>query len=134
MLAVYIALAFAAAAVAFILIGRAARPAPTDEADARTAFRGLPHFEPGEVHAQDRSAITYDPVRNIISIWDKSGGIRMVDPAGVSGWQVNPAIQLFSPASTRKPFFTVAVISDTERAQWRDRLQAAFGGEKELKG
>ena len=64
---------FIAAAIAFILIGRAARPAPKGEDDARSTFASLPDFDPGEVHAKDGAAISYDPVRNIVTIWDKAG-------------------------------------------------------------
>ena len=60
-------------------------------------------------------------------------GDRLVDPGGVSGWRSEPQVELYSPANDRKPFFSVAVISGSDRAAWRDRLQAAFGGEKEVR-
>ena len=122
---------FIAAAIAFILIGRAARPAPKGEDDARSTFASLPDFDPGEVHARDGAAISYDPVRNIVTIWDKAGGARLVDPGGVAGWRAEPEVELYPRTTDRKPFFSVAVISGSERAAWRDRLQAAFGAEKE---
>lgn len=133
MTALLIATGFAAATIAFILLGRAARPAPASEANARVIFAELPAFSPGEVHAHLGSAISYDPVRNCLAIWDKAGGPRLVDPSGVSAWNASAALALFSTANARKPFFSVAIISDTERAAWRDRLQAALGGEKEMK-
>jgi len=128
-----IAAVFVAAAATFILIGHFARPAPKGEDDARSKFASMPDFEPGEVHAKNGAAISYDPVRNIVTIWDKAGGARMVDPGGVAGWRSEPQVELYSRASDRKPFFCVAVISASERAAWRDRLQAAFGGEKEIR-
>lgn len=128
-----IAAAFVAAAATFVLVGHLARPAPKNEDDARSRFAGLPDFEPGEVHAKDGAAISYDPVRNIVTIWDKSGGARLVDPGGVASWRSEPQVELYSRASDSKPFFSVAVISASERAAWRDRLQAAFGGEKEIR-
>lgn len=128
-----IAAAFVAAAATFVLIGHFARPAPKGEDDARSKFASMPDFEPGEVHAKDGAAISYDPVRNIVTIWDKAGGARMVDPGGVASWRSEPQVELYSRASDRKPFFSVAVISASERAAWRDRLQAAFGGEKEIR-
>lgn len=57
----------------------------------------------------------------------------MVDPSGVSGWRSEPQVELFARDSDRKPFFSVAIINGSERAAWRDRLQAAFGGEKEVR-
>lgn len=128
-----IAAVFVAAAATFILIGHFARPAPKSEDDARSKFASMPDFEPGEVHAKNGAAISYDPVRNIVTIWDKAGGARLVDPGGVAGWRSEPQVELYSRASDRKPFFSVAVISASERAAWRDRLQAAFGGEKEIR-
>ena len=128
-----IATAFMAAAATFVLIGHFARPAPKGEDDARSKFASMPDFEPGEVHAKNGAAISYDPVRNIVTIWDKAGGARMVDPGGVAGWRSEPQVELYSRASDRKPFFSVAMISASERAAWRDRLQAAFGGEKEIR-
>lgn len=128
-----IAAAFVAAAATFVLIGHFARPAPKGEDDARSKFASMPDFEPGEVHAKNGAAISYDPVRNIVTIWDKAGGARMVDPGGVAGWRSEPQVELYSRASDRKPFFSVAMISASERAAWRDRLQAAFGGEKEIR-
>ena len=128
-----IAAAFVAAAATFILIGHFARPAPKGEDDARSKFASMPDFEPGEVHAKNGAAISYDPVRNIVTIWDKAGGARLVDPGGVASWRSEPQVELYSRASDRKPFFSVAVISASERAAWRDRLQAAFGGEKETR-
>lgn len=128
-----IAAAFVTAAATFVLIGHFARPAPKGEDDARSKFASTPDFEPGEVHAKDGAAISYDPVRNIVTIWDKAGGARMVDPGGVAGWRSEPQVELYSRASDRKPFFSVAMISASERAAWRDRLQAAFGGEKEIR-
>jgi|JI7StandDraft_1071085.scaffolds.fasta_scaffold03638_7 hypothetical protein len=128
-----IAAMFVAAAANFILLGHFARPAPKGEDDARKTFASLPDFDPGEVHAKDGAAISYDPVRNVVTIWDKSGGARLVDPGGVSGWRSEPQVELYSPANDRKPFFSVAVISGSDRAAWRDRLQAAFGGEKEVR-
>lgn len=133
MTALLIAAGFAAATIAFMLLARAARPAPASEEDARTTFSSFLGFDPGEVHSHMGNAISYDPVRNCIAIWDKPGGPRLVDPSGVSGWNANGNLALFSKASDRKPFFSVAIISDTERAAWRDRLQASFGGEKELR-
>ncbi len=123
---------FIVAAVAFVLIGRAARPAPKGEDDARSTFASLPDFNPGEVHAKDGAAISYDPVRNVVTIWDKHGGARLVDPGGVAGWRTEPQVELFAHKDDRKPFFAVAMISGSERAAWRDRLQAAFGREKEI--
>ena len=128
-----IAAAFVAAAATFIQIGHFARPAPKGEDDARSKFASMPDFEPGEVHAKNGAAISYDPVRNIVTIWDKAGGARLVDPGGVAGWRSEPQVELYSRASDRKPFFSVAVISASERAAWRDRLQAAFGGEQEIR-
>ncbi len=80
-----IAAVFLAAAATFILLGHFARPAPKGEGDARKTFASLPDFDPGEVHAKDGAAISYDPVRNMVTIWDKSGGARLIDPSGVSG-------------------------------------------------
>ncbi len=125
--------AFVMAATTFVLIAHLARPAPKGEDDARSTFASLPDFDPGEVHAKDGAAISYDPVRNLVTIWDKAGGARLVDPGGVAGWRTEPQVELYSAASDRKPFFSVAVISGSERAAWRDRLQAAFGGEKEVR-
>lgn len=133
MTALLIAAGFAAATIVFMLLARAARPAPASEANARTIFAELPAFSPGEVHAHLGAAISYDPVRNCLAIWDKHGGPRLVDPSGVSAWHVSPRLGLFSKANDRQPFFSVAVISDTERAAWRDRMQAVLGGEKEMK-
>lgn len=127
-----IAAAFVVAATTFVLIGHFARPAPKGEDDARKTFAALPDFDPGEVHANNGAAISYDPVRNVVTIWDKAGGARLVDPVGVASWRAEPQVELYSPASDRKPFFSVAMISGSERAAWRDRLQAAFGGEKEI--
>lgn len=123
---------FVVAATTFIAIGHFARPAPKSEDEARATFSSMPDFEPGEVHAKGGAAISYDPVRNIVTIWDKSGGARMVDPGGVSGWRSEPQVELFAREGDREPFFAVAIISNSERAAWRDRLQAAFGGEKEV--
>jgi hypothetical protein len=124
---------FLAAAATFMLIGHFARPAPKSEDEARATFASMPDFKPGEVHGKDGAAISYDPVRNIVTIWDKAGGARMVDPGGVSGWRSEPQVELFARDSDRKPFFSVAIINGSERAAWRDRLQAAFGGEKEVR-
>lgn len=128
-----VAALFLAAAATFILIGHFARPAPKSEDDARMTFASIPDFDPGEVHANKGAAISYDPVRNVVTIWDKSGGARLVDPGGVAGWRSEPRVELYSPADDRKPFFAVAVINGSERAAWRDRLQAAFGHEKEVR-
>ena len=111
---------FIAAAIAFILIGRAARPAPKGEDEARSTFASLPDFDPGEVHARDGAAISYDPVRNIVTIWDKAGGARPVDPGGVAGWRAEPEVELYA-----------RTICGRERAAWRHRLQAAFGADKD---
>jgi len=133
MTALLIAAGFAAATIAFMLLARAARLAPASAANARTIFKELPAFSPGEVHSHLGCAISYDPVRNCLAIWDKAGGPRLVDPSGVSAWNAGAALGLFSKANARKPFFSVAVISPAERAAWRDRMQAVFGGEKETK-
>lgn len=124
---------FLAAAATFLLIGHMARPAPSTEEEARDTFAMLPDFDPGEVHAKNGSAISYDPVRNIVTIWDKAGGARLVDPGGVAGWRAEPQVELYARENDRKPFFAVSMISGSERAAWRDRLQAAFGGEKEIR-
>jgi len=124
---------FIVTATAFLVIGHLVRPAPSSEEEARSTFAALPDFDPGEVHAQDGAAISYDPVRNIVTIWDKAGGARMVDPGGVAGWRSEPQVELFAHTGERKPFFAVPMISASERAAWRDRLQAAFGGEKEVR-
>jgi hypothetical protein len=134
MTALLIAAGFALATIAFLLLARAARPAPASEEDARTTFSSFLGFDPGEVHSHMGNAISYDPVRNCIAIWDKPGGPRLVDPSGVNAWTASSRLGLFSKADDRRPFFSVAVISDTERAAWRDRMQAVFGGEKEVKG
>lgn len=134
MTALLIAAGLAAATVVFMLLARAARPAPVSEEDARTTFSSFLGFDPGEVHSYMGNAISYDPVRNCIAIWDKPGGARLVDPSGVNAWMASSRLGLFSKSDDRWPFFSVAIMSDTERAAWRDRMQAAFGGEKEVKG
>jgi hypothetical protein len=137
-------LVFAAAGVIFFgTKWLAAKFGPANGGVAREAFEALEGFEPGEVYAYLGSAIAYDPVGNTIAIWEKSGGARIVDPGGVSEWHsgmlltqvatrttATPMIQLYSTAE-RKPFFKVGVLKETDCAAWRDRLQAAFGGEKE---
>ena len=42
-----------------------------------------------------------------------------------------PMIQLYARDTDIRPFFKVGVLKQTDAAAWRDRLQAAFGGEKE---
>lgn len=124
---------FVVAATAFIAIGHFARPAPKNEDEARSTCAAMDDFDPGEVHAKGGAAISYDPVRNVVTIWDKAGGARMVDPGGVAGWRSEPQVELFARDGDRKPFFAGAMISGSARAAWRDRLQAAFGGEKEVR-
>ena len=110
---------FIAAAIAFILIGRAARPAPRTEDDARRTFADLPDFDPGEVHAKNGAAISYDPVRNIVMIWDKAGGARLVDPGGVAGWRAR--LRSAPRRSGRRPF--VPVRSSGRRRPHRRRRE-----------
>jgi hypothetical protein len=140
----YFAAAFAAAGTLFFgLKLLAARIGPMNEAAARAAFGGLKGFSPGPVHAYLGSAIGYDPARNTIAIWEKRGGARLVHQGGVSEWHAGMMLtqvlsrttatrmlQLYSRADSR-PFFKVGVLRETDCAAWRDRLQAAFGGEKE---
>jgi hypothetical protein len=135
---------FAAALALFLgLKMLAAKVGPANEGVARVAFEKLQGFEPGSVHAYLGSAIGYDPMRNRVAIWEKSGGARLVDPGGVSEWHsgilltqvlsrttATPMIQLYSRAG-RKPFFKVGVLKEADCAKWRDFLQAAFGIEKE---
>jgi hypothetical protein len=140
---IYVATFAAAITLFFGLKLLAAKVGPANESVAREAFAALKGFEPGSVHAYLGSAISYDPMRNRIAIWEKSGGARLVDPGGVSEWHsgvlltqvfhrttATPMIQLYSRAS-RKPFFKVGVLKETDCAKWRDFLQAAFGLQKE---
>lgn len=140
---IYVATFAAAIALFFGTRALAAKFGPANEGMAREAFSRLSGFEPGPVHAYMGSAISYDPLRNLVAIWEKAGGARLVYPGGVSEWHsgilltqvawrttATPMIQLYSRAD-RKPFFKVGVLKETDCAAWRDRLQAAFGHARE---
>ena len=101
-------------------------------------------FHPAAMNTYLGSSIGYDPVRNRVAIWEKRGGARLVDPNGVGAWHsgmlltvvlnrttTTPMIQLYARDYDTKPFFKVGVLKETDAAAWRDRLQAAFGIEKE---
>jgi len=140
---IYVGTFGAAGALFFGLKWAAAKFGPANEGAARAAFEQLKGFTPGAVYAYLGSAIGYDPVGNTVAIWEKSGGARLVYPGGVSQWHAGTLltqvatrttatlmIQLYANAD-RKPFFKVGVLKETDCAAWRDRLQAAFGEEKE---
>lgn len=141
---IYVIVFSLAIALFFGMRWAAAKFGPYNEGIAREAFAKMPGFAPGVVHAYIGSAIAFDPVRARVAIWEKSGGARLVDPDGVAQWHsgilltqvasrttATPMIQLYAKPGDRKPFFKVGVVKETDCAAWRDRLQAAFGGQKE---
>ncbi len=143
-LLIYAACAIAALALFFGTKAAAAKFGPANESIARKEFEQMRDFHPGAINTYLGSSIGYDPVRNRVAIWEKRGGARLVDPNGVSAWHsgmlltvvlnrttATPMIQLYARTSDTKPFFKVGVLKETDAASWRDRLQAAFGGEKE---
>lgn len=124
----------------------AARFGPANERVARKEFELMRDFHPGAMNTYLGSSIGYDPTRNCIAIWEKRGGARLVDPDGIGAWHAGmlltvvlnrttatPMIQLYAREGDAKPFFKVGVLKQTDAAAWRDRLQAAFGIEKERK-
>lgn len=141
---IFIATGLAGLSLFFGIRLLAEKVGPANEAVARAALARMPNFEPGPVHAYLGSAIGYDPVRNLVGIWEKHGGARLVDPDGVAAWHsgmlltqvlnrttATPMIQLYARPQDRRPFFKVGVLKETDCAAWRDRLQAAFGAGKE---
>jgi len=141
---IYAGVGLAALALYFGLRAAAEKFGPAQQEVARKAFEQMPDFDPGAMNTYLNSAIGYDPVRNRIAIWEKRGGARLVDPSGVAAWHsgmlltivlnrttATPMIQLYARDTDTKPFFKVGVVKETDAAAWRDRLQAAFGVEKE---
>ncbi len=107
---------------------------------AHEAFSALPGFEPSDVLVYLGSAIAWDEETGRIAIWEKSGGARLVDPAGVGSWHsgtlltvvlnrttATPMVQLFSGAHDAAPFFKVGVLDQKVCPVWEERLAAAFG-------
>lgn len=141
---VYVVVGLVGLAIYFGTKVAAAKFGPGNEAIARQAFDEMQDFTPAAMNTYLGSSIAYDPVSNRIAIWEKSGGARLVDPNGVAVWHsgmlltvvltrttATPMIQLYARETDAKPFFKVGVLKETDAAAWRDRLQAAFGGEKE---
>lgn len=141
---VYVVVGLVGLAIYFGAKAAAAKFGPGNEAIARAAFEDMPGFAPAATNTYLGSSIAYDPIGNRIAIWEKSGGARLVDPNGVAVWHsgilltlvlsrttATPMIQLYARERDAKPFFKVGVLKKTDAAAWRDRLQAAFGGEKE---
>lgn len=140
----FVCAAIAAFALFFGTKAAAAKFGPANEAVARKEFDRMRDFHPAAMNTYLGSAIGYDPVRNRVAIWEKRGGARLVDPNGVGAWHAGmlltvvlnrttttPMIQLYAREGDTKPFFKVGVLKETDAAAWRDRLQAAFGIEKE---
>ncbi len=141
---IYAGVGLAALALYFGTRAAAEKFGPARQDIARKAFEQMRDFNPGVMNTYLNSAIGYDPVRNRIAIWEKRGGARLVDPSGVAAWHsgmlltvvltrttATPMLQLFAYETDTRPFFKVGVVKETDAAAWRDRLQAAFGIEKE---
>ena len=141
---IYAGVGLAALAFYFGLRAAAEKFGPAQQDVARKAFEQMRDFNPGAMNTYLNSAIGYDPVRNRVAIWEKRGGARLVDPDGVAAWHsgmlltvvlsrttATLMIQLYARGTDTKPFFKVGVLKETDAAAWRDRLQAAFGVEKE---
>ncbi len=141
---IFVGCGLAALALFFGTKLAAAKFGPANESIARKEFELMRDFHPGAMNTYLGSSIGYDPVRNRIAIWEKRGGARLVDPNGVGAWHsgmlltlvlnrttATPMIQLYARETDIRPFFKVGVLKQTDAAAWRDRLQAAFGGEKE---
>ena len=141
---IYAGAGLAALAFYFGLRAAAEKFGPANESIARKAFEQMRDFNPGAMNTYLGSSIGYDPVRNRVAIWEKRGGARLVDPGGVAAWHsgilltvvlsrttATRMIQLYAHETDSKPFFKVGVLKETDAAAWRDRLQAAFGGNKE---
>ncbi|HVY90142.1 MAG TPA: hypothetical protein VG942_14825 [Hyphomonadaceae bacterium] len=141
-IAIYLGVGIAAVAIFIGLRLAAGRMGKADPAMVRADFSTLPGFSPGETLIHLGSAISYDPVRNHVAIWEKMGGARLVDPSGVAAWRsgTDPApptneatgvVELYARPGDRRPFFKVGISNAIDAPRWRDRLQAAFGGDKE---
>lgn len=141
---IYVGCGLAALALFFGTKAAAAKFGPANEGIARKEFEQMRDFHPAAMNTYLGSSIGYDPVRNRVAIWEKRGGARLVDPNGVAVWHAGmlltvvlnrttttPMIQLYARDTDTKPFFKVGVLKETDAAAWRDRLQAAFGIEKE---
>jgi hypothetical protein len=141
-IAIYLGIGLVAVAIFIGLRNMAGKMGKADPEAVKTGFSTLPGFSPGETLIHLASAISYDPVRNHVAIWEKSGGARLVDPSGVAAWHsgANPvranddttgSVELYAQPGDRRPFFKVGVIDAMDAPRWRDRLQAAFGADKE---
>jgi len=143
---IYAGVGLAALALFFGTRAAAKKFGPAQEDIARKAFEQMRDFNPGVMNTYLNSAIGYDTVRNRIAIWEKRGGARLVEPSEIAAWHsgmlltvvlsrttATPMIQLYACETDTRPFFKVGVVKETDAAAWRDRLQAAFGIEKERK-
>jgi len=111
---------------------------------AEAAFDELPDFDVQATLVYLGSAIGYDVERNKVAIWEKVGGARLVDPAGVGAWHsgllltavltrttATPMVQLFAGPNDEKPFFKVGVVDESDCDTWREILATAFGTGRE---
>ena len=143
---IYASVGLAALALFFGTRAAANKFGPAPEYIARKALEQMRDFNPGVMKTYLNSVIGYDPARNRSAIREKRGGARLVDPSGGAAWNsgmlltvalnrttATPMIQLYAYATDTRPFFKVGVVKETDAAAWRDRLQAAFGIEKERK-
>lgn len=127
----------------FLLRWSAATFGGSSAGAASADFAVLPGFSPTDVLAYLGSAIGWDEGSVRIAIWEKEGGARLVDPAGVGAWHsgtlvtfvltratATPMVQLFAQADDEKPFFKVGVVDAGQCAVWEQRLARAFGEER----
>jgi hypothetical protein len=143
-LIIYAAVFAAGLAIYFGTIFLARRFGAGNREAASSAFDALPGFDADDILVYLGSAIACDEARSRIAIWEKAGGARLVDPAGVGSWHsgtlltlvlnrttATPMVQLFAGADDDRPFFKVGVVNNSDCETWRRHLAAAFGADRE---
>ena len=77
------------------------------------------------------NAIKYTPEGGTVNVSVRAGATGMLLTVVLNRTTATQMIQLYAHEADSRPFFKVGVLKETDAAAWRDRLQAAFGGEKE---